>query len=247
MSEEQPLPSADATSDGFSSTTWSLVLAAGSDRDGGIALERLCRKHWRPIYVFARRSGLAPADAEDATQEFFIEFLERGWLKQVDPTRGRFRTFLLTLLKNFLSNRRRVSKAQRRGGGAVFLSLDEAEGERELTFLAEKIHDPSEAFEAAWWSGLIGSAWERLAREQREAGKAEVFGALRGFVTQSPGAGDYRRLAEQLSMRQGQVALLVHRLNRRFAELVRAEVAETIADRSELEVELRFLRDSASR
>ena len=246
MSEEPIPPLADASSDGFSSTTWSLVLAAGTDSDGGIALERLCRKHWRPIYVFARRSGLSPADAEDATQEFFIEFLGRGWLKQVDPTRGRFRTFLLTLLKNFLSNRRRVSQAQRRGGGAVFLSLDEAEGERELSVLAERIQDPAEAFEAAWWNGLIGSAWERLAGEQRDAGKKEVFEALRGFVTQSPGAGDYKRLAEQLSMRQGQIALIVHRLNRRFAELVRAEVAETLADRSELESELRFLRDSSS-
>ena len=247
MSEEQPLPLADATSDGFSSTTWSLVLAAGSDSDGGIALERLCRKHWRPIYVFARRSGLSPADAEDATQEFFIEFLGRGWLKQVDPTRGRFWAFLLTLLKNFLSNRRRVSQAQRRGGGAVFLSLDEAEGERELSVLAEKNYDPAAAFEAAWWNDLIGSAWERLAREQREAGKGEVFEALRVFVTQSPVPGDYQRIAAQLSMRQGQVALLVHRLNRRFAELVRSEVAETLADRSDLEAELRFLRDSTSR
>ena len=87
--------------DGFGTTTWSLVIAAGKGDDGGEALERLCRKHWRPIYVFIRRSGLSPADAEDATQEFFIILLERGWLKQADPKRGSFRAFLLTLLRNF--------------------------------------------------------------------------------------------------------------------------------------------------
>ncbi len=142
------------TSDGFSSTTWSLVLAAGKGDDGGRALERLCRKHWRPIYVFARRSGLSPADSEDATQEFFIEFLGRDWLRQVDPSRGRFRTYLLTLLKHFLSNRRRVNQAAKRGGGITFLSLHEAEGERELASFAETIQDPAAAYEAAWWNGL---------------------------------------------------------------------------------------------
>src|ERR1700678_22940 len=123
MSGKASKPQADVTSDGFASTTWSLILAAGNAADDGRALERLCGKHWRPIYVFARRSGLSPADAEDATQEFFIELLEREWLKKADPSRGSFRAFLLTLLRNFLSNRRRVSQAERRGGEATILSL----------------------------------------------------------------------------------------------------------------------------
>lgn len=247
MSGHEPSPLADVTSDGFSSTTWSLVLAAGKDEDGGKALEQLCRKHWRPIYVFARKNGLAPEDAEDATQEFFIDFLKRDWLKQVDPGRGRFRTFLLTLLQHFLSNRRRIGEAKRRGGGAVFLSLDEAEGERELASLADGLKDPSQAYEAAWWNDLIGSAFERLVGEQRDAGKTGQFEVLRPYLTQKPAAGDYQRLGVQLGMRQGQVALLVHRLNRRFAELIRAEVAETLSDRSDLEEELRFLRESSAR
>ena len=238
---------AGVTSDGFGSTTWSLVIAAGKDQTGGKALENLCRKHWRPIYVYARKSGLNPADAEDATQEFFIEFLERDWLKQVDRSRGSFRTFLLTILKNFLANRRRSTQAQRRGGGAQFLSLDEAEGEREVASLAERVMDPAQAYEAAWWNDLIQMAWERLSQEQRDAGKARQFDVLRGFITQPPAVGEYLRLGEELAMSRGQIALIVHRLNRRFAELIRAEVAETLVDRADLENELRSLREASLR
>jgi RNA polymerase sigma-70 factor (ECF subfamily) len=247
MSGKEPEPQPGVTSDGFASTTWSLILAAGQQDDGGRALEQLCRKHWRPIYVFARRSGLSPSDSEDATQEFFMELLERDWLKKADPSRGSFRAFLLALLRNFLANRRRVSLAERRGGGATILSLDGAEGERELAALAVKIVDPSQAYEASWASGVLHTAWDRLAQEQKDAGKTSVFESLRTFVTQTPGIGDYQRLSEQLGMRRGQIALLIHRLNRRFTELIRAEVAETLADRSELEAELRFLLEVSSR
>ncbi len=247
MSGEQPLPLQGVNSDGYSSTTWSVVLAAGKGEDGGKAIERLCRKHWRPIYVFARRSGLSPLDAEDATQEFFMEFLERDWLKQADPSRGRFRAFLFTLLKNFLLNRRRVAGAAKRGGGATFLSLDETEGEKELTSFSGRFVDPAAAYEASWWNCLLEAAWGRLTQEQNDSGKSATFEALRPFVTQAPEQGDYQRLGEQLGMRKGQVAVIVHRLNRRFAELIRAEVAETLVDRADLDVELRFLCESASR
>ena len=247
MSGKQPLPSPGSNSDVYSSTTWSVVLAAGKGEDGGRAIERLCRKHWRPIYVFARRSGLSPSDAEDATQEFFVEFLKREWLKHADPSRGRFRTFLFTLVKYFLSNRRRVSNAEKRGGAATFLSLDEAQAEQELFTLSDRFGDPASAFEAAWWNGILDAAWERLAQEQSVSGKSGTFDALRPFVTQAPGQGDYQRLSQQLGLKKGQVALLVHRLNRRFAELIRAEVAETLVDRTELDAELRFLCESTSR
>ena len=240
------MPADGVTSDGFSSTAWSLVLAAGNADDGGRALERLCQKHWRPIYIFVRCSGLSPSDAEDATQEFFIELLERGWLKKADPSLGSFRAFLLSLLRNFLANRRRVVMAKRRGGGATILPLDGIEGERELALLSVKGRDPAAAYEASWANGLLNTAWERLAREQNEAGKAPLFQSLRVYVTQPPGTGDYQRLSEKLGMRRGQIALLIHRLNRRFTELIRAEVAETIADRSELDAELRFLLQVSS-
>src|ERR1700677_126657 len=247
MSGKESKPEDKITSDGFGSTTWSLVLEAGRSEDAGPALERLCKKHWRPIYVFVRRSGLSPVDSEDATQEFFIELLEREWLKVADPSLGSFRAFLLSLLRNFLSNRRRVSQAERRGGGAAIISLDGLDGERELAALEGKTADPSKAYEASWASGVIQSAWDRLAREQKDAGKTSVFESLRNFVTQTPATGDYQRLSEKLGMRRGQIALLIHRLNRRFTALIRAEVAETLVDRSELDSELRFLLEVSSR
>jgi RNA polymerase sigma factor (sigma-70 family) len=247
MSGKESKPKDEITSDGFGSTTWSLILEAGRSEDGGPALERLCRKHWRPIYVFVRRSGLSPVDSEDATQEFFIELLQREWLKKADPLLGSFRAFLLAHLRNFLANRRRVNQAERRGGGSSIISLDGAQGELELAALAGKIVDPSQAYEATWANGVLHSAWDRLAREQKDAGKTSVFESLRNYVTQSPAMGDYQRLSEQLGMRRGQIALLVHRLNRRFTELIRAEVAETLVDRSELDSELRFLFEVSSR
>jgi RNA polymerase sigma factor (sigma-70 family) len=247
MSGKESKPKDEITSDGFGSTTWSLILEAGRSEDGGPALERLCRKHWRPIYVFVRRSGLSPVDSEDATQEFFIELLQREWLKKADPLLGSFRSFLLAHLRNFLANRRRVNQAERRGGGSSIISLDGAQGELELAALAGKIVDPSQAYEATWANGVLHSAWDRLAREQKDAGKTSVFESLRNYVTQSPAMGDYQRLSEQLGMRRGQIALLVHRLNRRFTELIRAEVAETLVDRSELDSELRFLFEVSSR
>jgi RNA polymerase sigma-70 factor (ECF subfamily) len=247
MSGKENPATLGSPSDGFASTTWSLVLAAGHADDGGRALEELCRKHWRPIYVFIRRSGRSPEDAEDSTQDFFLMLLEREWLKQADPQRGSFRAFLLTLLRNFLSNQMRVSKAERRGGRATFLSFDGAEGERELAALAATADDPAKAYEAAWADDLLHAAWERLTREQRDAGKATLFESLRGFVTRAPQSGDYQRLSEKVGLQRGQIALLIHRLNRRFAELIRAEVAETLADRGELEAELRFLLRVSSR
>ncbi|MGH7995472.1 MAG: RNA polymerase sigma factor [Opitutaceae bacterium] len=239
---------ASATSDGFASTVWSLVLAAGkADGDGARALERLCRKHWRPIYVFIRRSGLSPADAEDLTQEFFVYLFEKGWIRRADPSRGSFRAFLLTLLRNYLANERRVRQADKRLGLAAAVSFDAADGERELAALPSSGSDPAIAYEVAWARGLLEAAWSRLSAEQEVAGKTAAFEALRPYITESPAAGEYERLSVALGCRRGQVALLIHRLSRRFAELIRAEVAETLADRSELEVELRHLFELSSR
>lgn len=225
---------------GLGSTVWSLVLAAGRTEDGGAALERLCQKHWRPIYVFVRRSGLSGADAEDVTQEFFLYLLEKQWLKKADPARGSFRAFLLALLRNYLANDRRMRGAEKRRVTASCLPLSAAEGERACAAIAAD-GDPARAFESAWARGILQTAWARLSDEQARAGKVVQFDALRPFVTQSPEAGDYERLGQTLGIRRGQVALLVHRLSSRYAELVRAEVAETLADPSDLEAELRHL------
>ncbi len=232
--------------DGFASTSWSLVLAAARDDQAGPALDGLCRSYWRPMYAYARRSGLSPTDAEDATQDFFVYLLERSWLKQADPDRGSFRAFLLTLLRNFLSNQRRHEQAAKRGGQNPLLSLDTADCEQELAALASTEADPAAVYERTWANCVLQAALGRLAEEQLRGSDAARFEILRPFVTHAPTAGDYERLGTQLGLARSRLAVIVHRLSRRYAELIRAEVAETLTDRADLEPELRRLLGAVS-
>jgi DNA-directed RNA polymerase specialized sigma24 family protein len=231
--------------DGFASTEWSLVLTASTD--GGPALDRLCGTYWKPVYVFIRASGLPPAEAEDATQEFFADMLRREWLKVVDRDRGSFRAFLRSSVRLFLQNRRRHQQAKKRGGGASLVPLDTAEGERELARLSSTRTDPCQHYESAWADCVVAAALERLGEEQQRAGKAALFAQLRPFLTAAPAPGDYGRVAADVGLAPGQVAVTVHRLSRRLAELIRAEIAGTLLDPRELETELRYLLQLAAR
>jgi DNA-directed RNA polymerase specialized sigma24 family protein len=232
---------------GFQSTAWSLVLAAAQDVEGRDALDRLCRRYWRPAYTYARRTGLTRCDAEDATQAFFSFLLAREWLKQAHPERGGFRAFLLTLLRNFLLNRWRHDHAQKRGGAATVLSLDADVCERELAALPDTGFDPVQAYERTWANCVIQVALERLASENDQPDKGVPFAKLRPFLVHSPGPGDYEQLSETLGLPRARVAVMIHRYSRRFAELIRSEVADTLVDRTQLEVELRGLRDAITR
>jgi DNA-directed RNA polymerase specialized sigma24 family protein len=225
--------------DGFASTEWSLVLAASND--GGIALERLCRAYWRPVYVFIRASGVPRGEADDATQEFFADMLRRDWLKIVDRERGSFRAFLRTSVKHFVANRHRSSMAQKRGGGERPIPLQAEECEHELSHLTDPNPDPAALYEKNWARCVIDAALARLSAEQEQAGKTEMFAQLKRYLLCAPGPGEYARVAASLGLPSGQVALGVHRLSRRFAEVVRSEVAATLADREDIEGELRYL------
>jgi RNA polymerase sigma-70 factor (ECF subfamily) len=197
--------------------------------------------------MYVRRSGTLRADAEDATQDFFVYLLNREWIKQADPQRGSFRAFLLTLLGNFLSNRRRHDRALKRGGAVETLPLDTEVCERELDTLAANEIDPVEAYERSWAHCVLDAALERLAAEKEQAGDHARFAKLRPFLTQPPGPGDYERLSETLGLPRARVAVILHRHSRRFAELIRSEVAETLVDRTGLEVELRGLLAAIAR
>lgn len=228
--------------DGFGPTAWSIVLAAARDADGGAALDRLCRRYWKPAYTFARRSGLPQHDAEDATQEFFGYLLAREWLKRADPQRGSFRAFLLTLMRNFLSNRRQHAQARKRGGGSPLPAFDPGDCERELAALPAADADPARAYERAWAGCVLDAALAQLDTEQA-ADERTRFGALRPYLTQPPAPGDYARLSAELGLSRNQIAVQIHRHSRRFAQLIRREVADTLVDRSQLELELRRLLD----
>jgi RNA polymerase sigma-70 factor (ECF subfamily) len=235
------------SADGFGSTAWSLVLAASRSDNDGPALNRLCRKYWKPVYTYARRSGLPAADAEDVTQDFFAYFLERSWLKQANPERGSFRAFLLTLFRNFLANHRRRQRALKRNGSEPDLPFDGESCERELAAAAPDLMDPAAAYDRAWANCVLQTTLERLAHEQAGAGKALAFEKLRPFLTQRPGAGDYETLAAELGVTRNQITLLIHRLSRRFAELLRIEVSDTVAGPAQVDAELHYLLTTLTR
>ncbi len=215
------------------------MLAAGSGDTASEALDHLCRKYWRPMYVHIRRMGIPPSDAEDVTQRFFVYLIEKEWISQADPKRGSFRAFLRALLNNYLANHLRAERAVKRT--AVQVSIDTVEGERALAESTARACDPLLAFDRVWARTVLQAAWERLSREQSAAGKAALFEMLRPFLTQPAAPGDYDRLSPSLGLPRGQIAVLIHRLSRRYADLIRSEVAETLADRSEIESELRHL------
>ncbi len=216
-----------------------MVLEAG--KEGGPELDRLCRAYWRPVYLYVRGSGLAASDAEDATQDFFADMLKRGWLKEANQERGSFRGFLITYLRNFLSNRWRHGRALKRGADSPTLSLDATESEQLFTSLADSGSDPVSLYEKSWAGTLLKLALERLEEEQAKGVHAARFEKLRPFLARSPKPGDYARLAAELGLSKGQVALVIHRLSRRFQDLIRIEVADTMLDRSDIEEELRYL------
>jgi len=191
------------------------------------------------MYVHIRRMGIPSADAEDVTQRFFVYLIEKDWISHADPNRGSFRAFLRTLLNNYLSNHQRAERAEKRIRAQI--SIDTEEGERALADSAARASNPMLAFDLTWARTVLQAAWERLAREQATAGKGRLFDTLRPFVTQPASSGDYDRLVPLLGLQRGQIAVFVHRLSRRYADLIRAEVAETLADRSEIESELRHL------
>ena len=229
---------ATSAPNGFATTEWSLVLAS---TEGGPALDRLCRTYWQPVYVYVCATGLEREDAQDATQEFFADMLRRDWLKIVDRDRGSFRAFLRSSVRLFLNNRRRHLLAQKRGGGEIPWQLQSEEGDHAFDHSLTEATDPAELYEQAWANCVLEIALSRLGAEQANAGRSGPYERLREYVTSAPAPGDYERIAQELGTSTGQVAVLVHRLSRRFAELIRAEVAATLADPREVETELRYL------
>jgi DNA-directed RNA polymerase specialized sigma24 family protein len=247
MPPREPLhgPTPETIPNGFASTEWSLVLAASTE--GGPALDRLCRLYWRPVYVYIRATGVARQEAEDATQEFFADMLRRDWLKLADRDRGSFRGFLRSSVRLFLNNRRRHAQAFKRGGGHTMLSLETEICEQELARQQASEADPAALYEHSWADCVVEAAVHRLTAEQERAGRSAVFVELRPFLTSAPTPGDYDRIASTFNVSPSQIAVWVHRLTRRFGELIRTEIAETLLDRAEVEAELRYLLQLVAR
>jgi RNA polymerase sigma-70 factor (ECF subfamily) len=207
------------------------------------ALEELCHTYWRPVYAFVRRQGHSVDDALDLTQGFFARFLERKQVKLADPDRGRLRSFLLVSVKTFLANDWARAQAEKRGGGCSFLSLDQ-QREAETHFLAEPADPaapPDRAFEKEWALTLLDQALSRLRDESAATGGQEQFDALKVFVWGDQTAVSQVEIAARLGITPNALGVSVHRLRRRFGELLRETIARTVVGENEIDVELRHL------
>jgi len=243
MATENDLASNAPEGRAFVTTRWSVVANAGrSDSTGAHeALSHLCRIYWYPLYSYVRRRGYSAHDSQDLTQAFFAQLLEHNWVGAADRTRGKFRTFLLTAISRFLSGEWDKQRAQKRGGGVIHvpLQLDTAE----TRYGCEPSDDftPEQCFERRWALALLDNVLQRLREEHEAEGKGELFTRLSGSLIGDRDSQPYADLGNQLGMSEGAVKVAVHRLRKRYRELLRMEIAETVEREEEIEGELRHL------
>jgi DNA-directed RNA polymerase specialized sigma24 family protein len=245
----RPSDDSDAGKGGqFMTTRWSAVLlsaqsqAPGSDK----AREEFCQLYWYPLYAFIRRRGYNPDDARDLTQGFFLFILGRKALQRATPEKGKFRSFLLGSLKNYLSNEYQRENAIKRGGKIDFVPVDFSDGEDRYSREPADSLTPEKIFDANCALTLLGRAIERLKDEYLAQGKAAVFETLRPFLDVSgrASAPSYEVAAEKLGVSGAGVKTLIHRLRKRYSELLREAVAQTVTDPGEIDDEIRSLCDA---
>ena len=212
--------------------------------DAATALEALCRAYWYPLYAFIRRQGQGPEDAQDLTQAFFAKFLEKDYLRAAAREKGRFRTFLRVALKRFLANEWDRVRRLKRGGGQIAIPLDTAMAEQR--YLAEPSSEwlpPDRIFERRWAMTLLDRALESLRGEYVQGAKAAEFEHLKESLTAERGTIPYALLATKLNLSEGAARVAVHRLRKRFRELFRATVADTVSSPGEVDEELRHVAE----
>src|ERR1017187_1595919 len=226
----------------FPTTQWSVVLGAGADNEAvaAAALERLCSRYWQPVYVFVRWRGSNPHEAEDLTQTFFAFLLEKETLKKVDKEKGKFRSFLLAALTNFLANQWDKRKALKRGGQRQIISLDDT---AEIAFNKELLdhQSPDKIFERQWAMTMVANVLARLKKEYVEGGKELLFAKLEPELTRESSTKLYSVWADELGLSENALQVALHRLRRRFGELLRSEIAHTLSSPEEVHDEIRHL------
>ncbi len=227
----------------FATTHWSVVLTAGrSDTaQAHVALEKLCRLYWYPLYAYVRRRGHSAADAQDLTQEFFARLLERRSLSAADPNRGRFRSFILTAMNHFLADEWKKGVAKKRGGGQALISLDMAAAEERFDLEPADDAAPDKLFERQWALTLLDEVLDRLEQEHQSAGKDGLFHALKQTLMGTRESQPYAELAPKLGLTENNVRVAVHRLRKRYRELIRNEIAQTVESPQDVEDEIRHL------
>jgi RNA polymerase sigma-70 factor (ECF subfamily) len=231
----------------FAQTRWSIVVAAagGNGVESRDALERLCTTYWYPLYAFVRRQRYSAHDAQDLTQSFFARLIEKNDLAAVDRAKGKFRSFLLAAMQHFLANEWDRAQAQKRGGGMVFLSIDDADAERRYHEEPAEQITAEQLYDRRWALTLLDQVLARLGDEMRSEGRGACFEALKFCLTGGPGAA-YADLAQRLGTSEGALKVAVHRLRDRYRALLRAEIAETVGSETEVDDELRQLFSALS-
>jgi RNA polymerase sigma factor (sigma-70 family) len=225
----------------FPTTRWTLVVAAGDPqrKEARSALVSLCELYWYPLYAYLRRRGYPAEQAQDLTQEFFVRVLEGRYLDRADPAKGRFRSFILTSLKFFVADEEDRQRARKRGGG-VLVPLEFSSGEER--YQREPVHDetPERIFERRWALSLIELVIQKLRDEFVHHGRPDHFEQLKVFLLGQSDA-PYAALAREMNTSEGALKVAIHRLRKRYRELFRQEIADTVADPAEVESELRYL------
>ena len=244
MSADSSTADSPAPRDYFVTTRWTMVLSAGrrSSPQSDRALADLCQTYWYPLYAYVRRQGHSMEDAEDLTQAFFARFLEKNYLEGLSSERGRFRAFLLASLKHFLANEWDKATRQKRGGGARHLSLDwQSAGER-YHFDPPDHASPDRLFDREWALALLERVIRRLRDECVADGKENLFEQAKGYLMVGQAAIPYAQAALELGMDEGAVRVAVHRLRRRYRQILRDEIAQTLSDPGGVDEELRSLQ-----
>ena len=227
----------------FATTHWSVVLAAGKGDPAPAqrALETLCRAYWYPIYVYVRRKGHGPDEAQDLTQEFFAQLIAKEYLRLADQQKGKFRTFLLAMLDYFLAREWSRAHRQKRGGQFVFISLDQQTPEERYRLELTDSDTPEKKFLRHWALTILEQAMNALEHECRENGKGALFSETKEMLSGERDGATYAEIGRRLNMGEGATRMVVHRLRRRYGELLRNEIAQTVSGLEEVEEEMRFL------
>lgn len=224
----------------FETTQWSIILSGHGGEEGArAALESICSRYRHPVLGYIREHGFGPADAEDLTQEFFARLLEQRWDARANPERGRFRTYMLSVLRHFLANEWASRSAGKRGGHMIRVDVDD------VSLPAAASASPENEFNRLWMLTLVDGARHRLEQEARTAHREPLLAALSPFLLEAPSANDYADVARSLGLKPNTVAVNVRRLRQRLRELIREELAETVSDAASLDAELRALRELA--
>jgi len=227
----------------FSTTHWSVVLSAGEENSSLAheALSRLCTIYWYPLYAYVRRKGYNRDEAHDLTQEFFARLLARNYLRTLDRQKGKFRSFMLAAMEHFLAKEWRDARRLKRGGGASILSLDSDEADARYSIEPSYALTPERVYERRWATTLLEQAMKRLREEFISQNKQAFFDTLEPFLSGERAEMSYPETADKLDLTEGAVRVAVHRLRRRYGELVREEIAHTVSGPGEVDEDLRHL------